>query len=138
MKKRIGNYLEEYSNLEDRIRDNLSAEQAIHDVTLRQLAFRELDCMGSENDMTVEIMTAMPTVYRYPIGSQLDKDVRDFYKTLRAMPEHNIRAYFERDGYIYFVVGGGYDVLDKDLLNGDGDGSNAQRFAEEYGYSMEY
>jgi len=49
-----------------------------------------------------------------------------------------MRPALPRDGRLTFKCGVGYNVIDADLLGGNGDGRTEQQFQDETGYSIRY
>ena len=57
--------------------------------------------------------------------------ITEWLESQGKKPEDTIRGYTpESDGSFVFAFGGGYDVRDKDILGGNGDGTTRPKFEQ--------
>lgn len=73
------------------------------------------------------------------LNPEASRTVRHWLEKQGVHPEDTIRGYRRLEGgTISFTVGCGYNVLDQDLLDGDGSGTSVRRFEAETGTGIEF
>ena len=67
-------------------------------------------------------------LYRIKMNGALYVLVQRFLSRQGKKLESTVRSAVFEDGWLYFVTGCGYDILDRDLLGGSGDGLTRAAF----------
>lgn len=106
----------------------LIAEKYYNGMTTDDLEMEGID-VDEMHDLIYEYIYSIINVGKFNKESLLANALRIWYGSYEDMLD-NIRNGVEYDGYYYFETGCGYNIIDADLLGGDGDGETVKEFLE--------
>ena len=106
----------------------LIAEKFHNGMTANDLEVLGIDVAEIPN-LIYEYMYSVINVGKFHKESLLANALRIWYGSYEDMLD-NIRNGVEYDDYYYFETGCGYNIIDSDLLGGNGDGKAVKKFLE--------
>lgn len=123
-------YMQKYSPF-----DSLEHYRQIYrELTAREAGYTDYRAAYMSNDTQVVNEQDIVHIQYFNVHSPLAAALANHYQCDRLdLAQHVRSGYFdEASGNVYYVTGAGYDIIDRDLLGGNGSGSTRREFEDRY------